>query len=233
MKLLQFICCAAMMLSGISSQAHPLPDLSDISMLENHDLVNQDLQLSTAPLSDTCFGTADIIPVVGDFGNQTSDCLVSFSNFYSDAAGGNDSFDILSMIDGTPWDDLSESEKSEWSLTWYKSASPVPWFNGEPLPFNELSWDCDGGFNLQLVMEHESGASFSRTIPCYIQNTLAGYPDCDEGISFFDAGSVIYWPDVPDYFYMDSPAVTDVTSDGKVDTLDILHVLGGLCPSPN
>lgn len=182
-------------------------------------------------LSDSvCYDATDVLDALASFSLQVPDCLPAFTNYYQDVQGGFDSFTVLTRIDGVKWSDLTDTERNEWTLSWYKSGSTDPWFTGTPPPFNQLEWDCDGGFELTLRMTHITGAQFERTEPAWVFNHLQDYPSCDEGISFFDAGSVIFVPDVEPYHYQVNRATADFYPDQQINTADLLEVVGNWCP---
>ena len=63
-------------------------------------------------LSQDCYQASDLLTVVGNYTQPIPETLPAFSNYYQDVGGGFQTFQVLSLVDGIPWDEL-DAEKRE------------------------------------------------------------------------------------------------------------------------
>lgn len=181
----------------------------------------------------TSYDNNDLLALLGQYNTNTPNIVPAFNNFYNDVGGGGTYVGNLTLVEGERF--FNPANQMVIDTTGYT----FDWYVNDVLQCSETNpqfWDldnnldCDGVFELQLVVTTPTGAVFSRTQWAYVNynSPELNLPTCDclECPTQFNV-FYTFWPDVDPYFYQTQCTSWDLNCDQIVNINDLLILLGG------
>jgi hypothetical protein len=206
--------------------------LTDLELIQEKEPTFTEVQYRNTISLDTIFyDSSDFLEFLSTYSSITPDIIPAFNNFYNDIAGGGSYVGNLTLVNEERFFDPTNElimDTTGYVFDWYindvlqcSEANPQFWDLDNNL-------DCDGVFELQLVVTTPNGAEFSRTQWFYANynGVSIGLPTCvcPECPSQFNV-FYTFWPDVEPYFFQTEYMKWDLNDDNRVDVNDLLLFL--------
>ena len=173
----------------------------------------------------------DLLELLSDYGTNTPNIVPAFNNFYNDVGGGGTYVGNLTLINGERFFDPANQlliDTTGYTFDWYinnvfqcSETNPQFWDLDNNL-------DCDGVFELQLIITTPTNAVYSRTQWAYANynSPELNLPTCD----CVDCPSLLnvfyeFYPNVEPYFYQVECSSWDLNCDNTVSISDLLLFL--------